>query len=123
MRKAMKMMLLSQSGKKPDKKKNCIKACQDCSAACDLAIQYINQHPEGFSQQLITLLTDCFSYTQLMAGFIERDSEFSKPVFDVGRVICERCIVECAKYPNVPELNKVSQECEKCINVCGACLG
>jgi hypothetical protein len=121
MRTAVKMMLLL-SGKKPDKKKNCIKACQECSAACDSAIQYVKQHPEGFPQQLINLLNDCHSYTKLMAEFIERDSEFSKLVYEVGKSICERCKEECAKHPDVAELGKVIQECVKCIAACGAYL-
>ncbi len=50
------MMMMSQPGKKPDKKKNLIKVCLDCSAACDLAIQYIEGHPEGFPDQLIKVV-------------------------------------------------------------------
>ena len=116
MRRMLRMGMLS--GGKPDKKKACVKACQDCSAACDSAIVHIKQNPENFPQQLINLLTDCFYYTKLMAEFIERDSVFTKPVYNVGKSICELCKEECNKFPDVAELNKVVHECEQCINSC-----
>lgn len=107
---------MTHSANKPDKKKKCIKACQDCSTACETAIQIIIQIPADFPDKFTNIFIDCQSYTKIMAEFIERDSEFSKAICEIGKNICERCKVECGKYPDVAALSNAAHECELCIN-------
>ena len=114
-RKMMAMGMFGQS--KATKMNNFIRACNDCSKACELVIHFSENNQGKLTDELLNLLFDCFTFTQVIEDFCKRKSVFQKPVCDIGKQIFERCKLECEKYPEILELKEVTQKCHQCITL------
>ena len=92
----------------------CMDACNTCADQCDnCAVSCLSETNVKEMTRCIALDMDCAAICRLAAGFIARDSEFTKHICECCAKICDACAEECAKHQN--------DHCRQCAEACRQC--
>jgi len=97
---------------------SCIDACGNCAAACDnCAASCLREPNPAMMARCIALDMDCAQLCRLAAGYMARDSMFSRVICQVCAEICEACGDECGKHP-MDYCQACAQACRRCADEC-----
>jgi hypothetical protein len=97
----------------------CIDNCLECHAACLETVMYcLQQGGEHAEANHIRLLIDCAEICQTSANFMLRNSPQHGITCAACAEICERCAVECERFPDDMQMAACARMCRKCAESC-----
>ena len=99
----------------------CIDECLDCYKICILTTEYcLSKGGKHAKPKHILLLKDCTEICRAAAGFMLRNSEFSKEICRVCRDICNACAESCAEFTDDVQMQACADVCKRCALACEA---
>jgi len=102
-----------------ERMQECIDNCLQCHAACLETVIYSLQQGGGHAEENhIRLLLDCAEICQTSANFMLRNSPQHAITCAACAEICERCAVECERFPDDMQMSACARMCRKCADSC-----
>lgn len=97
------------------------KAATDCQAACEKAFRHCAGlvaagKPEH--ARAAALCLHCSEFCALTAKVAGRRCETCVFASEACAKACDLCGIECAKYPDAPEMKACADECKACAALC-----
>lgn len=99
---------------------DCMKACRDCSAACDATFDHCFKLVEQGKKEharSARLALDCAAFCGLSLCLMQRDSELMAQACNACADACEQCGSECAKFDS-DTMKDCAKACKTCEDAC-----
>jgi len=90
----------------------CANLCNRCAVAC------LGESNVGELANCITLNQDCAAICTMVAGLVNRQSQFVNRMLAICSEICEECEAECAKHAHMEHCRVCSEACAYCAEQC-----
>jgi hypothetical protein len=97
----------------------CIQNCLDCHRIClETTTHCLHKGGQHAEAAHIRLLLDCAEICQTSANFMIRNSPLHGFTCRACAEICERCAVDCERFPDDTQMQECAQLCRRCAESC-----
>lgn len=99
----------------------CAKACSDCQRMCDMCGSHCaHMVVDGRKTHAASIASclDCSTICSAASTIVARGGPFSTTICSACAEACNKCALNCEKFPDDKHMKMCAEECRKCEKAC-----